>query len=77
MSICPLCNGLRQVFLSCPNCGGELEDLGMLEYYFEPYSPYLDEEILDQADGVSPDECIHLFNCPLCGYERHYIVARS
>ena len=76
MSICPICNGLTQVSLSCPRCRGTLVDTGILENYFEPYSPYLDEDILDLVDGVGKDQCIHLFSCPSCHYDQRYIVPR-
>lgn len=74
MSICPLCNGLVQTHFFCPSCDAELMDTGLLENYWGPYSPYLDEIILDQIDGVGPHECIHLFKCPSCGYDKKYLV---
>ena len=49
-------------------------DGGALENYYEPYSPYLPENILNQADGVSANECIHLFYCPDCGYDHRYVT---
>lgn len=74
MLICPLCNALYKVYPECPVCKGKLEDTGILENYFGPYSPYLGEELLDRADGVGEQECVHLFNCPQCGYDKRYIV---
>lgn len=76
MKICPLCNGLKTEFLLCPHCEELLEDKGMLEYYFEPYRPYLDEEILQKIDGVESNECLHLFSCPKCGYDVRSIIQR-
>ena len=76
MSVCPLCNGLTSFRLKCPFCGRTLEDTGKLENYFEPYSPYLDEEILDQTDGVGENQCIHLFHCPRCHYDKRYTVGQ-
>jgi len=74
MLICPLCNSLYQVYLKCPVCEETLVDTGILENYFEPYSPYLGEELLDRVDGVGPGKCIHLFSCPQCGYDKRYVV---
>jgi len=74
MKQCPWCNGIRTEELFCPNCSGKLLDGGTLESYYEPYSPYLPEEILNQVDGVSPTNCIHLFYCPNCGYDHRYVT---
>ena len=74
MQLCPLCNGIYCQRVFCPSCGTELQDGGILENYYEPYSPYLPEEILDQVDGlISEEKCIHLFYCPTCGYDHQYI----
>jgi len=75
MSCCPLCNGLSQVYLLCPNCGGVLEDKGRIENYFDPYSPYLGEELIAENDGAAPECCVHLFSCPLCGYDHPWIIS--
>lgn len=75
MSICPLCNGLFNFSLPCPQCGHAMIDQGILENYFGPYSPYLDEDILDQNDGVGPGQCIHLFVCPQCGFDIRQVIA--
>lgn len=72
MFICPLCNSLYEISLECPVCKARLEDAGILENYFGPYSPYLGEELADLADGVGEMECVHLFSCPCCGYEERY-----
>ena len=73
MPLCPLCNGIYTKNIICPNCKRQMEDGGILENYYEPYSPYLPDEILNQVDGVSSDQCIHLFYCPNCNYDRRYI----
>jgi transcription elongation factor Elf1 len=74
MSCCPLCNGLSEIYLSCPNCSEILEDTGMIENFFDPYSPYLGEEILDLNDGVGKNQCLHLFSCPNCGYDCQCVI---
>lgn len=76
MSVCPLCNGLYEVNLTCPACGAGMRDAGFLEGFLGPYSPYLDESILDQTDGVAADECCHLFACPVCGLDRRITIHR-
>lgn len=76
MLVCPLCNGLYQKTLTCPQCGGIMEDNGFIENYLEPYSPYLSEDILDTVDGVAKNECIHLYTCTACGYDRRLIQER-
>lgn len=73
MPVCPLCNGLTKLNTICPCCMIKLEDGGILENYYEPYSPYLPEKILNQADGADKDECIHLLYCPNCGYDQRYL----
>lgn len=76
MTVCPLCNGLFALTLTCPSCGQTMEDGGFMENYFGPYSPYLDETILDQVDGVPGDKCLHLFHCKHCGYDHTYVIDR-
>lgn len=76
MTVCPLCNGLIELELACPKCGCIMDDGGMIENYYGPYSPYLDESILDQVDGVWEDKCLHLFYCTSCGYDHRYAVNR-
>ena len=76
MNVCPLCNNLKVIAEPCPKCGTLMQDAGMLENFFGPYSPYLDEGILDQADGVGPGECVHLLSCPRCGFDKRIVVDR-
>lgn len=74
MRLCPLCNGIYTKKIVCPNCHTTMEDGGMLENYYEPYSPYLPTEILDQADEIPSHQCIHLFYCPNCGYDQRKLT---
>lgn len=77
MSICPLCNGLIKLQQKCLNCSNLLRDQGTLESYFDPYSPYLDENILDMVDGVvSEDYCIHLLTCSFCNSTNRKAVSK-
>lgn len=66
---CPLCNGIEEVEASCPTCGTALEDGGPLENYFGPYSPYEEVEYQLKGQGSPPDQCLHLFYCPQCGWD--------
>lgn len=72
--ICPLCNGLYLKELYCPQCGDVMTDNGILEGFFEPYRPYLDVNILQQNDGITANQCLHLFTCFHCGYDQRHIV---
>jgi hypothetical protein len=74
MSLCPLCNGIHTKNIVCSNCKTKMEDGGMLENYYGPYSPYLPKEVLNQVNEVASNHCIHLFYCPNCGYDQHYIT---
>jgi len=70
---CPLCNGLIDFSQPCPLCGSVMEDSGMLEDYFGPYSPYGKIELYEpdielQTTGMIT--CVHLFACPECGYDK-------
>jgi len=70
---CPLCNGLIDFSQPCAVCGSAMEDSGMLEDYYGPYSPYGNIEFYEpdkdlKATGVAA--CVHLFTCPKCGYDK-------
>ncbi|HHW01343.1 MAG TPA: hypothetical protein GXX35_00745 [Thermoanaerobacterales bacterium] len=69
---CPLCNALINVKEICPSCGSEMEDRGRVEDYFDPYNPYLDKDTTSMEE--SSHECIHLFACPVCGYDTRIVV---
>jgi hypothetical protein len=73
MNICPLCNGLRALYFYCPHCQTEMQDEGKVTDYFGPYSPYMETDLLKQADGYKTTwtnhECVHLFYCPHCQEE--------
>lgn len=61
---CPLCNGIETPGF-CPNCGTQLEDLGMIENFFGPYSPY---------ENYDNKTCVHLIHCTNCHYDFHQEV---
>lgn len=70
MSICQVCNGLREILLVCPGCGGMMADNGKLMDFYDDYSPYMDVEIMKMEDGYpdthSGHKCPHLYSCPQC-----------
>ncbi|HAA38114.1 MAG TPA: hypothetical protein DCE00_04505 [Firmicutes bacterium] len=59
--ICPYCNGLEELHLSCPACGGRMTDNGALQNILGPYAPYEENSQLRGQCG-----CIHQLFCPEC-----------
>ncbi|WP_243385866.1 hypothetical protein [Bacillus kexueae] len=78
MAICSLCNGLKNVTRTCPQCQAEIFDKGKVTDYFDDYSAYMDIESMKLFDGfqhsIELHQCIHLFFCEYCMYEELYIV---
>lgn len=70
MSICPVCNGLKQVTMNCPTCYGRMEEKGRVMDYFDQYSPYMPIDQLKMNDGYENNllekKCPHLFFCENC-----------
>ncbi len=64
MRICLYCNGMKQTELICPNCGLPLTDGGMVEDYYDPYSPYV-----AKARLPADEACIHLLYCSGCDFD--------
>ncbi|MGI6555410.1 MAG: hypothetical protein ACOX2P_08740 [Bacillota bacterium] len=67
--ICPVCNGIVALAVSCPDCGKYMEDLGHVSDYFGPYSPYEENfwpasnsQVLRSVSG----NCVHFLQCPQC-----------
>ncbi|WP_100330474.1 hypothetical protein [Bacillus xiapuensis] len=73
MSICPLCNALKQLEVYCPQCRFRLDDSGKVSDFLDPYGHYNDEETVKMGDGypTTAEEhiCPHLMFCPQCGYQ--------
>lgn len=74
--ICPICNGLYEYNISCPECGGIMEDQGPLVDYYDDYSPYLSKDLTQLVDGVSHDKCVHLYKCINCNVDRRVEIDR-
>jgi hypothetical protein len=53
-----------------------MDDAGRIQDFFDDYSPYLDNDITGLADGVSNDQCLHIFVCPRCGNDCRVAVNR-
>ncbi|WP_093212180.1 hypothetical protein [Sediminibacillus albus] len=70
MVACPLCNGMRVIERTCPECSNLMTDQGKLVDFMGDYSPYLDDEINKTVDGVKDSTrkhtCVHLFQCANC-----------
>ena len=78
MTICPLCNGLRQMSIPCKRCHASLQDQGKVTDYLDEYSAYEEIETLKQVDGVlqsiESQICIHLYYCNQCDLEEYVII---
>ena len=60
--VCPVCNGLKDIYIQCDSCQILLIDKGKISDQFDPYSPYVN------IDGQSGhySECSHNLICPNC-----------
>jgi hypothetical protein len=70
MSVCPICNGLREVYLQCTQCRQQMVDSGRLMDFYDDYSPYMEIDLMKMEDGYSNtnsgQKCPHLYTCPTC-----------
>lgn len=73
MPICPVCNGLREVYLICTNCGDHMIESGRLMDFYDNYSPYMEIDLMKMEDGYletkSGHQCPHVYRCPICHKE--------
>ncbi len=69
---CILCNHLAEVTQPCPFCGHtKMQNIGLLQDFYDPYSPYLDQEIYqDGYEHYNEHYCVHVLKCEQCGQER-------
>lgn len=72
--VCPICNGLVTYDKNCPYCHEKMEAAAAIQDYFDDYSPYLDKEITAMMDGVSDNQCLHIFYCPKCGKDQRVAI---
>ncbi|WP_431029934.1 hypothetical protein [Lysinibacillus sp. LZ02] len=73
MAMCPLCNALKTVEMTCSTCNTTLEDSGKVSDFLDPYGHYNDEETVKMGDGyanTAKDQiCPHLMVCQNCGHD--------
>ncbi len=74
--VCPLCNGIKNMNISCPVCSAKLKDNGPIVNYLDDYSPYLSNDITQLVDGALHDQCVHLFSCEKCEYDKRIKINR-
>ena len=67
--ICPFCNGLYELKVSCPYCGSSMEDCGTLQEMLGPYSPYEENSLL-----MGNHSCIHQLYCHHCQAQLQFSV---
>lgn len=64
--ICPVCNGIENIYMECPQCNKEMQEAGNLQQFFDPYNPYISPELME-LEGVTESKCIHVVFCNKCG----------
>lgn len=78
MAICPICNGFKDIKITCSLCGNELNDTGRIMDYYDDYSAYMPIDQLKMEDGYLSDfansECPHLLKCPVCGHDEVKLI---
>lgn len=53
-----------------------MEDTGVVQNYFDDYSPYLSMEITEKLDGAPKEACTHLFYCKKCISDKRVVIDR-
>ncbi|HEY4553841.1 MAG TPA: hypothetical protein VIG80_11645 [Bacillaceae bacterium] len=78
MEHCLYCNWSAYEQISCPNCSSGMSDMGKIYDYYDDYSPYMDIDLNKLVDGdpasAAREECVHLFQCSVCGEEEEVTV---
>ncbi|CCO06973.1 conserved hypothetical protein [Desulforamulus hydrothermalis Lam5 = DSM 18033] len=75
--LCVLCNQLFQLTASCPNCGNDLSDQGLIQDYYDSYSPYEDQTVFEDGyRGYTEECCVHLLACPCCRFREFRALKR-
>jgi len=67
--ICPVCNALSPLEISCPNCGSATEDEGRASDWSGPYSPYEPELVSFGEPPAERSTCQHVVRCVGCQHE--------
>lgn len=71
--LCPICNGLANLNVQCPECHHQLDDYGRIDQIWEPYSPYReidDIKLTNGYDDFTTHKCVHLTTCSCCGKDQ-------
>jgi hypothetical protein len=65
--ICPVCNALTLLAVSCPRCGSATEDEGRWSDWSGPYAPY-EPTLVNAQEVIVTDEvvCKHAVRCIHC-----------
>jgi hypothetical protein len=66
--ICPVCNALSLLAVSCPQCGAAAEDEGRWSDWSGPYAPYV-PNLSSEADVIDAEAdliCRHAVRCAQC-----------
>ncbi|KXG77215.1 hypothetical protein [Thermotalea metallivorans] len=74
--VCPICNAMAVYLLKCPVCGNQMENIGALQEFFDDYSPYLPMDITQRIDDAPHSQCVHLFYCKTCHYDKRIPIDR-
>lgn len=78
MPICPLCNGLRVIHITCETCGIQMIENGRVMDYYDDYSPYMDIDLMKLEDGYKDSyrnhKCPHFFRCPNCNRDEVVLI---
>lgn len=74
--VCPICNSLYSYIVKCPNCGRQMEDMGVIQDYLDDYSPYLSMDITQKVDGAPATACTHLFYCVECKNDKRVAIEK-
>lgn len=67
--VCPVCNGLVIPVEYCSSCGNQMEEMGRMEDYKGPYSPYMDQESFTLDNNlllIGDPYCVHIYYCSVC-----------
>jgi len=69
LMICPVCNALSPLEVSCPLCGSAAEDEGRWSDWNGPYSPYEPMPFsAEEAFIIAAATCQHAVRCITCDH---------
>ncbi|MEW9123592.1 MAG: hypothetical protein AB2421_12865 [Thermotaleaceae bacterium] len=74
--VCPLCNAMDNYIYLCPSCHTPMENTGAIQDYFDDYSTYLPMDITQRIDDAPHEQCVHLFYCNRCHYDKRIGIRR-